>query len=562
MRRVNGFAAQERSGSWRWAIPALLLVAPFALWPIGALAWRAASPGGALSASVVADMARSRFYWGRLGYTTLEATASLALALVVGLPTAYVCSRLRFPLRSLLRLLATLPLLVPTLVIALAFRQVLAPGGWLNDVLAGLGLAPVHAAGAFWPILAAHTMYGVAVVAALVGNAWASVDVRAEEDAALLGADPRGVFRHTTLPALMPALRLASAIVFVFAFTSFAIVLVLGRPGLDTLEVVIFRAALAETRLPQAAVLVIVQVAATTLALLAFGAGGDSERGALPVGTGGHDVPPLREASWQQRALVLAVVAAIALLTLAPLAALVAGALRTGAAGGVTAAHFRHLVDHADAAGVAPLDALRWSATFAAGVGLLAMIAGTAGALAVARSRGAGGVLLRAVLRLPLAVPAVGLALAFLLTFHHGWNDLRGSPWLVLAAHTVIAYPIVLRVVLGAPRADTAHLADAARMLGASGWTVWRAVRLPPVRRAMLVGALLAAGLSLGEFGATSLLQRPAFATAPIAIYGALVQPGSDALGRALALSTILLAAAAALFLAVELARRRDARPR
>lgn len=111
----------------------------------------------------------------------------------------------------------------------------------------------------------------------------------------------------------------------------------------------------------------------------------------------------------------------------------------------------------------------------------------------------------------------------------------------MLIAHSLVAYPFVLRSVRSAARSMDKQLAEAAAVLGAPPRRAWQHVQLPVLSRAMAVGALLAFVISLGELGATLLLREPGFTTMPIAIYEAIGQPGADSLGRALALSTILM---------------------
>ena len=82
----------------------------------------------------------------------------------------------------------------------------------------------------------------------------------------------------------------------------------------------------------------------------------------------------------------------------------------------------------------------------------------------------------------------------------------------------------------------------AAVLLGASPWRVWREVDLPIVARAVLVGAVFAFTVSMGEFGATSLIARPERPTMPVAIYRFLGRPGATNYGQALAMSTLLMA--------------------
>jgi thiamine transport system permease protein len=91
--------------------------------------------------------------------------------------------------------------------------------------------------------------------------------------------------------------------------------------------------------------------------------------------------------------------------------------------------------------------------------------------------------------------------------------------------------------------------------LGASPLKVWREIDLPIIARAVSVAAAFAFTVSMGEFGATSLLARPQYPTLPIAIYRFLSQPGALNYGQALAMATLLMLVSGSGILAIERAR-------
>jgi len=123
---------------------------------------------------------------------------------------------------------------------------------------------------------------------------------------------------------------------------------------------------------------------------------------------------------------------------------------------------------------------------------------------------------------------------------------------LVPLAHALVAFPFVLRSLLPALRSIPPKLREAAAVLGAGPWKVWQTVDLPILGRALVVGAVFAFTISLGEFGATLFVARPQTPTMPLAIYRFLGQPGAANYGQAMAMSSILMLVSATGFMFIE----------
>jgi thiamine transport system permease protein len=119
--------------------------------------------------------------------------------------------------------------------------------------------------------------------------------------------------------------------------------------------------------------------------------------------------------------------------------------------------------------------------------------------------------------------------------------DLRTSVILIPIAHAIVALPFLVRASVPVLRSVDPRLRDAARVLGASPTRVWRAIDLPIVQRAVLIGAGFAFAVSLGEFGATLFIVRPDAPTMPVAIFRLLSQPGALAFGQAMAMAVLLM---------------------
>ena len=154
-----------------------------------------------------------------LWFTVWSAAAATTVTLLLGVPSAFVLYKLRFPGRRLLQAALVVPFVLPTVVVGIAFRELLAPGGLLGSW--GLDGTPVA-------IIAALVFFNLAVVIRTVGTAWEALDPRAGEAAAALGATPVQVLRDVTLPALRGSLVSAASVVFLFCATAFGVVLTLA----------------------------------------------------------------------------------------------------------------------------------------------------------------------------------------------------------------------------------------------------------------------------------------------------------------------------------------------
>ncbi len=532
--------------SWPWGVPALVLLLPLLLWPLAATIGLAIAPE-----RVALPIPGQEMLLARLLATVGQAALSTLLALAIGLPAAYVFAQIRFPGRGLVRFIATLPLVLPTIVIAIAFEEYIGPDCWLEALVAGAGLPPLNLPGTLWAVVLAHAFVGVAIVIQPVADAWAHLDREQEEAARLLGATRLEVFREITWPLLRRAVTSATVLSFMFAFTSFAIVLILGAVQYETLEVSIFRLALQPGPPTQAALLSLLQFGTAVIVLLPSA----PPRADTAVRRREEAGRTLRRSSWSARFLTLVVIFCIAALIVAPLASLAYEALTKD--GVLTLSNFRGLVEGDPPGTSRTLDAIASSISLAVGSAALALVLGVTTAMTVAPAFGRATRVLQVALLLPLAVPPNALALGYLLTFQSG-GSIFGVPWLVLLAHAVIATPVALRAVLPAARALNQHRVEAAVLLGAPPPEAWWSVALPRMRREIAIGALLAACVSLGQLGATLLLRGGTFSTIPIEIYEAVTQSGPEENSRAVALAAILGAIAVVAFVGIEWLRPHD----
>jgi len=532
----------------RWAAallgPPVAFLTVFFAWPVanivgeglrGDSGWDLSGVG-----AVLGDPALRQVAW----FTLWQAAASTVLTLLVALPAAHVLARLEFPGRRLLQALIVVPFVLPTVVVGAAFVALLGPSSPVG----------IDLQGRVGGILLAHAFFNHAVVVRTVGGLWEGLDPRTEEAARMLGASRWQAFRTVTLPTLRPAIASAAAITFLFSFTSFGVVRILGGSSRTTLEVEIYRQTADLLDLPVASVLALLQLTAVG-AMLVVQDRLERRRGRTAAALR----PSARRAPRGpgERAWLVGNLVALAVLLGTPLATLLERSFRT-TDGGHGLAAWRALGEASRGSGlfVAPVDAVANSLRFAVVATVVAVTLGGLAAAALARAGGRAARLLDAILLLPLGTSAVTVGFGFLIALDEP-IDLRASPVLVPLAQAVVALPFVVRTMTPVLRSIDPRLHEAAAVLGASPGRAWRAIDLPIVRRAVLVAAGFAFAISLGEFGATTVIARADAPTVPVTIARLLGRPGPLNTGQAFALSVVLMVLTASAVLVVDRWRSR-----
>ncbi|QDQ16602.1 iron ABC transporter permease [Streptomyces spectabilis] len=524
------------------ALPVAFFAVFFA-YPVAAIVTRGLKVDGAWQFGRITDVLGQSDIQHVLWFTTWQALASTALTLLFALPGAYVFARFDFRGKQVLRAVVTVPFVLPTVVVGTAFLALIGRGGLLDE-LWGVRLDTT-----VWAILLAHVFFNYAVVVRTVGGLWAQLDPRQEEAARMLGASRTRAWRTVTLPALAPAVAAAALMVFLFTFTSFGVVQILGGPTYATLEVEIYRQTANLLDLPTAAVLTLVQFAAVggVLAVHAWTVRRrESTLRLVDAATTARR--PRGAGQWGLLGFVLLTVAVLIVL---PLGILVQRSL--DGPEGYGFAYYRQLTSTDGGAFlVPPVDAIGNSLQYAAVATVIALVVG--GLAAAALTRRAGRLVrgFDALLMLPLGVSAVTVGFGFLIALDEPPLDLRASWFLVPLAQALVGVPFVVRTMLPVLRAVDERLREAAAVLGASPLRAWREVDLPLVRRALLIAAGFAFAVSLGEFGATVFIARPDNPTLPVAVATLFGRPGDLNYGQAMALSTILMLVCAVSLLLLE----------
>jgi len=498
-----------------------------------------------------------------LVFTLYQAFLSTLITVLLGLPAAYLFARFDFTGKTLLRALTAVPFMLPTVVVAAGFNALLGSRGWLNLGLMqifNLESPPIKFVGTLGAILLAHVFYNTTIVIRVVGNALSQFNTRLEEAARSLGANKFRIWWHVILPLLKPSMLTAVTLVFLFDFTSFGVILLLGGPGFATLEVETYIQAFQMLNLPLAGLLSAVQLFCTLVFSVIYTRMVAKTRKKLSPTLAQNNLRRTRV--WRDKIFVAGMSILLILFFVTPMLALplrsvsrldAARGQREDVQYGLTTEYYNELFINRRGSlfYVPPIRAALNSLGYAGLTILFSLSMGFPAAIALARPSRLERIL-DPLLMLPLGASAVTLGLGFIISFNRPPMRLLASPWLIPLAHTMVALPFVIRTLQPAIASIPVRLQEAASTLGASPIRTWLTVDWPIIWRASLAAATFAFTISLGEFGATALLTRPEYPTIPIAIYRFLSQPGGLNYGQAMAMATILMLLATLCILLIE----------
>ena len=504
------------------SVPVAFVVATY-FWPLTAVVTRSFRGS---SGSTIAEVLGARSTWRLLGVTALQATVSTAVAVLIGVPAAWCHARLDYRCRQLVWATAGVGFVLPAVVVAVGLRT----------------LVGADRVGSWTWVVVAHVAVNVAVIMRTVGARFMLMGADLEDAARTLGRSKVVAIIDVSIRGSLDAIVGASLVVFLFCLTSFGIVLTIGGGALRTVEIEIWLQTTRLYRLDVAAVLVGLQFLVVVVALVIHGTVTRSRPALVSV-----EMIRRPLSGWVERASVATISMTVLALSVAPIVALTLRSLRVDGRWSLLnySALSRPLVG---SGGDITIAGALWSSLLVAATATVISFAVAVPAAAVIAPGGRAARLLDAALLVPLATSAVTVGFGFLLGYSSPALDLRGAWIAVPLVQSAIAVPLVVRVLVPSFRSVDPSLVDAARSLGVSRWRRFGTVVLPTIGPALAVGLALAFAVSVGEFGATSVLARTTSPTLPQVISRLLGRPGSSNLGRALAVSTILALLCATVF--------------
>ncbi|MGA0835955.1 MAG: ABC transporter permease [Ilumatobacteraceae bacterium] len=437
---------------------------------------------------------------------------STALALTVALPLAFVTANFKFKAQRLTTSLISMPFILPSIVVGVAFLQIL-PNNFHRTAFA---------------LILAHVYFNFGFASRLISARWLQIHPHLDDAARTLGASPLKLFRTLTLPLLSKAITNAALIVFTLCFTSYGVVRVLGGPSRSTLETEIYFRAMQLGDVSGAMLLSALQLVIIALLFVVTTKASSKkfEQSTRPTIT--RQIPLQ---TGRQKIVITTIISSATAFAIVPVLAIALKSINTDSR--FTTSAWRTVFTNPEIT-----QSIAKTLIYAVIAMSLATLLGLLSACSVAYNNNFR--FISGLTTLPIVISAVSIGLGIIITFDTQPFDWRGAQLMLPLAHTLVALPLVMRIISPVLQAIPDSLRQASSVLGASPRQTWLNIDFKIIRRAAISAAAISATVSIGEFGASSFLARRGAETLPVMISRLLSRPGDSLQSQAFALATLL----------------------
>ena len=538
---MTRFGSREKS-QWLFALPLVLSVTLFFILPYCASLTPLAGGGEAIS------LLKNSAFLSIMLFTLKQSFFSVLVSLLIGIPGALLVGSGKSRITPLFRIIFSIPFAVPSILAVMGFVLFFGNSGWVNTFLkfiTGSTEGPIRILYKPEAIILAHGFFNFPLVIRLVGDGIARAKKSYASAAANLGATPLMTSLTVILPLSLPAILSSVLLVFLYSFTSFAVVLVLGGgPASTTLAVEIYRHARIFLNYQNAGVLALTETLIAVSVFCTY----------IFFGRKSGGIKPEIEAQYSDikvypsgiKILVLIYVTIIGIFILGPLLSVILESFlfqNSRSALPVFGLRWWRMVD-------TWLPALFRSLVLAFLSSGLSCILAISAAQSIKISEKKRNNILSGFVRFCASAPVVSSGIVLGL----GWLILygrRSSPFVLVLLHGIMALPFSFNSIYEGFRSIPDNNLDAAAILGAGPFRSLVTVTLPLSRRRIRSAWAFAASLSLGEINTVIMLGIENYETLPLYIYRAM---GAYRYGTACAAGTLLILCCTACFLFSEYA--------
>ncbi len=442
---------------------------------------------------------------------------------IVGVTLAFLLERYEFPGRSVLSVLAVVPMALPPLIGVLSFTFLYGESGIIPRALKelfDLEQVPFSLKGV-WGVLVVHTFTMYTYFYMTASAAIKGLDPSLEEAAASLGAGRLTIWRRVILPMLTPAMVASSLLVFMISMASYTAPLIFGIDRTMTMQIYLSRTnGDLDMAATQSTILSVVSV--VFLLIMRWYQGARNYQN-LSKGVSVHRTE-IKSAVGKYMSVFLSFCAIVVLML--PILVLILISFSVDGTWTVQVLPPKYTVSHyidlfTDSKTWRPI-ANSLQLSFVATVGIV--LFGVAAAYAMVRLKFRGKTLLDVLIMLPWALPGTVVAINLIAAFSEPTlfsfqQVLIGTFWIIPLAYFVRHLPLVFRSTSATLMQMDGSVEEAARNLGASWWYSFRRVVFPMALGGILAGTLLAFVQCIGEFVASILIFTPRTTPLSVAIF-------------------------------------------
>lgn len=454
-----------------------------------------------------------------------EALISVILSLLIGIPVAYIITNYDFKLKNALISLMMVPFILPGVVVAYAILSLYGVNGYFTQLLRYLFGWRIVLGQGLLGIFIAHVFYNAPLAALIISSLWRRIDPELEYAADVLGSGGINKFFRVILPLISPAVFSAALIIFIFCFTSFEIILILGGAIYRTMEVEIYTLYLAFFDFHRAAALSLIQLLIISIVTFIYlrvleqvteirkiGKSEITERKKL--------ISSRKDLLNPKKILILSYLVAFSLFMVLPIVIIFISSMidpvrkEVSLLGWITLFSWRYNTFLGAPPIIAPINTIMYSAIASASVFMISLISAR-----YLYGKRYISIIYGILIFIPVATSRITLGLGMIAAFGSLGILMIDPRPLIIIAHTIIAYPFTTRTVLNGYSKIDPDLIDMSEVLGASKLTRFIRVELPILKPSLATSLILAFAISAGEFAATNLLYRSSYATLPVFLF-------------------------------------------
>ncbi len=462
-------------------------------------------------------------------FTVYQALLSSALAFFIGMPGAFLLARKQFRFKTAFSALSTVPFVMPSVSMALGFYTFYASNGFLNRYflwpLFHVRFSPLFS---LTGVVMGNAFYNFPLIMIMVAGALSSVERSGVEAALVDGASLFKAFWHVELPIIFPTAVGAFLLAFIYSFTSFAVVLMIGGARYATIEVQIYMYLKTLLDFKDAAALTLFQLLFIfTIGILfsnmkkgfgTFSQTFSQAKGRMPL--------------WGYIYVIL-----LSIFAFGPILSQIFSGFWDFQSSHFTLRWFFNLFSKEITSYVGNTvgTAVFWTffLSFSSSV-LVVFLSMNAGRFCAQKRN----VFLESFFTSPLSVSAVTLAFGYVLLQRYIYIPF---PLEMIFVYSVISFPIAFQIFSSAWSRFPFFLEEAAAMDGAGGWTKFFKIDVPMMRPQMYSAFLFSFAIAMGEMGATIVLYDPRYPTISVSAYRLFSSrhvPEAQALGALLTITT------------------------